>query len=122
MCGQLLEQQPSAASAEILAKARAEELAVLRRESESPDAPPDVLLRAAHVLAAEKDYDTSIALYRRALARQYVAPDWRLELARVLADAGKNDEAIREAETARRQRPNWDEAEKLLRDLRQQRR
>ncbi|MCJ7674310.1 MAG: hypothetical protein MUO33_04050, partial [Sedimentisphaerales bacterium] len=55
--------------------------------------------------------------YRRALALDYGQVYWRFSLARLLAEANRIDEAIREARICLRLRPEFEAAKKLIADL-----
>jgi tetratricopeptide (TPR) repeat protein len=54
---------------------------------------------------------------RLALELDYGRVEWRLERARVLAEAGRTDEALAEAKTCLRLRPTLEAARKLIGDL-----
>jgi hypothetical protein len=76
----------------------------------------------ARVSADAHDYDSAVRYYRRALTLDYGAVDVRLELARALSSQGHPDLALHEAETCLRQRPDWPQAEQLVKELQSQRR
>jgi O-antigen ligase/tetratricopeptide (TPR) repeat protein len=101
------------------ARRRAEELLAARAADAA--APPDVLISAARLAASKRDLDGAIGLYRRALQAEYARHDWRLELARTLADAARAPEALQEARIV--QRSGGDAvpaAQKLVGELSQQ--
>jgi tetratricopeptide (TPR) repeat protein len=101
-----------------LAAAKSEQESLVREQAKAPDAGRDVLLLAARYAAGDQDYPAAVNYYRRALARDYTATDIRFELAQTLVKAGDRDGATREVEMCLQQRPNWAEAEQLLKELR----
>ena len=97
--------------------ARRASAALVRAAAESPDAAPGDWVAYAEQRAAAGDRAAAIALVRRALGREYGQVDWRLRLARLLADDGQTADAIREAQLCLRQRPGWPEAVRLIEEL-----
>jgi len=63
------------------------------------------------------DNNSAIEYYRRALTLDYSQISWRIELARLLAEAGNVPEAMNQARICLRISPSSKEAEKLLADL-----
>jgi O-antigen ligase len=78
---------------------------------------PQDLAALAGIYRDEKNPEGAIELYRRALALEYGQVEWRLSLARVLADVGRSTEALREAEICLRQRPGDPDAQRLVGEL-----
>jgi len=95
--------------------ARAKE--VLRAETEQSTAPAWVFARLADVCKKQNDTAAAIANYRSALALDYGQVDWRLELARLLAQTGNIPEAIDQARICLRIRPQMTAAKELVADL-----
>jgi len=102
---------------DIVEKARARVVELLRQECSGPDAHASSLASLANVYRREKDYEAAIELYRRALALDYGQVPWRFALARLLADTDKIPEAIHEARICLRLSPQFKAAERLIEDL-----
>jgi len=96
------------------AQARAEAVALLKAKAEAPDAPAQALVSAARLKRSEKDYANAVRYLRRALATEQAQPAWRLELADVLAEMGRTQEAIQEAQQCLRMHPRMAEAMRLI--------
>jgi predicted Zn-dependent protease len=62
----------------------------------------------------EKDYPAAINYLGRALKLDYGEVDWRLAYAQSLAEVGRKDEAIHQAQIILRERPQMPEAQNLL--------
>jgi tetratricopeptide (TPR) repeat protein len=77
-----------------------------------------VPVNAANLFWRDGKLDEAIKYYRRALSRDYGAVDARLNLARLLMQTGRSDEALREVEICQRLRPGWTEAEQLAEEVR----
>jgi tetratricopeptide (TPR) repeat protein len=71
----------------------------------------------AGIYTKQHNYYAAIECYRRALATDYSRVQWRLELARLLAETQQIPEAIREIKICLRLRPGFKDAEKLLEKL-----
>lgn len=71
----------------------------------------------ARIYKQLNDNNSAIEYYRRALTLDYSKISWRIELARLLAEAGDVPEAMNQARICLRISPNSKEAEKLLADL-----
>jgi tetratricopeptide (TPR) repeat protein len=71
----------------------------------------------ANVYRKQKDVESAIEYYNRALALDYGQVQWRLTLARLLADTGKIAEAIHEARICLRLRPQLEAAKRLIEQL-----
>jgi tetratricopeptide (TPR) repeat protein len=89
----------------------------LRRRAAALDATPQELVSLARIENAGGDRQAAIELYRRAVAQDYRQIDWRLELAKLLAESNQLDEAIREVEKCLRLRPHHTPAVQLLDQL-----
>jgi O-antigen ligase/tetratricopeptide (TPR) repeat protein len=71
----------------------------------------------ANIYKKQGNNDAAIEYYRRALALDYGQVEWRLDLAKLLAQMQRIPEAMREARVCLRVRPQLQAAEKLLADL-----
>lgn len=87
---------------ETLPKLRATLAEMIESAAEDKNASAQALVEAARLAASQKNYDTAIKYYQRAFQIDYAQADWRLELARVLAENGNLTEAMSEAHTADR--------------------
>ncbi|NQT00582.1 MAG: O-antigen ligase family protein [Planctomycetes bacterium] len=102
---------------DIVEKAQARVIELLKEKCSGPDAPAWALASLANICRKEKDNEAAIAYYRRALALDYSQVYWRFALARLLADTDRIPEAIHEARICLRLRPEFKAAEKLIADL-----
>jgi tetratricopeptide (TPR) repeat protein len=89
----------------------------LRRRTEANDASAQELATLADIEFTRCKYEKSIALYRRALTKEYRQLDWRIRLARALAETGRFDDGINELRICLRLRQNHPDARKLLDEL-----
>jgi len=112
---EVLEQ--SGGSMELAASARKQAEKILTAEAGKENAASWLLAEMAALEARQKDYQSAVEFYRRALTRDYSRADWHLALAHVLANAGQSREAIHEARVCLRLRPTMEEAQKLIADL-----
>ena len=90
---------------------------LLKKKCSQPDAPASAFASVANIYRREGDNEAAIEHYRRALAIEYGHVQWRLYLARLLAETGRIPEAIHEAKICLRLRPKFAAAEKLIADL-----
>ncbi len=102
---------------EIAEKIQAKVINSLKARCQEPDAPAWVFASLANIYRKEKDNETAVTYYRRALALDYGQVYWRLALAGLLADTDHIVEAIHEARICLRLRPQFKPAEKLIADL-----
>ena len=102
---------------EILQSARLQHKKLTRQKAQRPDALPEDVARAAASFAAEGDHAAAVDAYRRALSRDYVNVNWRLELVRSLAARGQTEQAMQEARTCLRLRPGDPTAKRLIEEL-----
>ena len=102
---------------DIVEKAQARVVELLKEMCSEPDAPASALASLANICRKERDNEAAIEHYRRALALDYGQVQWRFELARLLAETGKIPEAIHEAKICLRFRPQFQAAEKLIEEL-----
>jgi tetratricopeptide (TPR) repeat protein len=102
---------------DIVEKARARVVELLKKRCSEPDAPASVLASLANICRRQKDNEAAIEHYRRALALDYGQVRWRFALAKLLAEVGRKPEAVHEARICLRLRPQFKEAEKLIADL-----
>ncbi len=96
---------------------RAQAITRLRELSRNSDTTPEQLAALAGLLQREKDWPAAIELYRRALSLDYGQVNWRLQLAKSLAEAGQADEAMSEAHICLRLRPEMAGAKQLIADV-----
>jgi tetratricopeptide (TPR) repeat protein len=92
--------------AELVDETRAKAMASLRQRASAPDASSYELAALARIDLAQGKVEPAIELYRRALVQDYRQVDWRLELARALADSDQIDAAIQEVRICLRLRAN----------------
>jgi len=90
---------------------------LLEAKCEEPEASADVFACLASVYERQGDHDKSIRLYRRALMLDHSRVDWRFCLASVLAACGQTAEAMEEAKTCLRLRPQYTAPNKLIKVL-----
>ena len=102
---------------ELAEKAQAQVVELLKQKCSEADAPASVLASVASIYRREGDNEAAIEHYRRALAIEYGHVQWRLYLARLLAETGRIPEAIHEAKICLRLRPKFAAAENLIADL-----
>jgi tetratricopeptide (TPR) repeat protein len=102
---------------ELAEKAQAQVVALLKKKCSQPDAPAAAFASMASIYGREGDNETAIKHYRRALAIDYSHVQWRLSMARLLAETDKIPEAIHEARIGLRLRPQFKAAEKFIADL-----
>ena len=102
---------------ELAKKAQAQVVELLKKKCSEANAPASVFASVANIYGREGDNEAAIEHYRRALALDYGQVQWRLNLARLLAETGKIPEAIHEARIGLRLRPKIAAAEKLIADL-----
>ena len=102
---------------ELVEQTRARVAQLVAEQSKDPDAPAWM-----HVFMAKEDVsqgrlDAAIERYRLALRKDYGQVRWHYELARLLAQAGRVQEAVSEARICLRFEPNYRPAKKLLEEL-----
>lgn len=102
---------------DIVQKAQARVVELLKERCSRPDAPASALASLASLYAKEKDPAAAISLYRRALVLDYGQVQWRLASAKLLAETNRIPEAIHEAKICLRLRPQFKAAEKLIEQL-----
>jgi tetratricopeptide (TPR) repeat protein len=102
---------------ELAEEARSLAVALLEERCSHPDAPAAAIATMASIYRKEGNFEAAIEYYRRALALDYSQIQWRLNLARVLAETNRVPEAIHEARIGLRLRPQFRAAEKLIADL-----
>lgn len=102
---------------EQVSKARAAAVQALKAQCDKPGVSASTLASVAAIWRQEKDTRAAIECYRRALALDYGQVGWRMELARLLAEAGRVSEARHEARVCLRLRPQLLSAQKLLESL-----
>ncbi len=110
-------QELGAKARALAAKARAATVQALKAQCQKGDATAPTLAHVASIWRQEKDIPAAIECYRRALALDDGQVGWRLELARLLAEAGRVPEAMHEARVCLRLQPQLATARKLLEDL-----
>jgi len=91
--------------------------ALLETKCSQPNAPASAFISLGNIYKRKQDDEAAINCYRRALTIDYGQVQWRLELARMFAKAGRIPEAMQEARTCLQLRPQFKAAEKLIEDL-----
>ena len=89
----------------------------LEARSQSPEASGGVFASLARIYQKEGDVDRAIEYYSRALVKQYSHVSWRFTRARLLADQGKLDEAIKEGKICLRLDSTFEAARRLVQEL-----
>ncbi|MBN1763792.1 MAG: O-antigen ligase family protein [Sedimentisphaerales bacterium] len=102
---------------ELSDRLRHKALELLEQKRLRPDLSAGMLAGLAYVYYQEKDYELAIEYYRRALALDYGRVQWRLLLARLLAETNQISEAVHEARICLRLYPRMPGAEELLAKL-----
>jgi tetratricopeptide (TPR) repeat protein len=102
---------------ELVDKAQARVLELLKTRCLEPDAPAGAFASLAGICRRKNDNEAAIEYYRRALALNYGQVYWRLALARLLAQMGRIPEAIHEARICLRLRPQFKAAQRLVAEL-----
>ena len=102
---------------ELAEQARTRARQTLKAMCDKPDAPGWALGRMADFYRQDSKHAEAMALYRRALDRDYGQVHWRLGFARSLAAEGQVDQAIREAKLCLRLRPQFVAAKRLIEQL-----
>ena len=99
---------------ELLADVREKVIMLLHQRCQEPDTPAVALVSLAEMYRSVGRATEAIESYRRALALDYGEVNWRLSLARLLAEVGELEEAVRETQTCLRFRPGYGPAVDLL--------
>jgi len=102
---------------ELVDQAQDRVLTLLKEQCTQPDAPASALISLAGIYKKNKDYDTAIDLYYRALVLDYGQVNWRLQLANLLADNKEIAKAMHEARICLKLRPQMKAAQTLIADL-----
>jgi len=101
-----------------LAKQTSQEIQnLLEEECSKLNAPASAFVSLANIYIKQQDNKAAIECYRRALALNYSQVQWRLTLARLLAETENIPEAIQQARICLRVRPQSKEAENLIADF-----
>ncbi len=113
---ELLDQSASKNSkyAELAETLRASALDRLRERIAAGEASASETAALAAKEMRDENFDSAVALYRRALSRQYGQVSWRLQLAHALYAQGEPEQALREAKACLRQRPELPAAVRLI--------
>jgi tetratricopeptide (TPR) repeat protein len=90
---------------------------LLQKECSQPNASASVFASYAECHIKEKNIEIAIEYYRRAVALEYNQVSWRFEMAKLLAQTGKIQEAIYEARICLRLCPHFTAAEELIANL-----
>ncbi len=102
---------------DIAKKAQAKIIEFLKAKCQKARAPAWAFASLANICRKENDNEAAIEYYRRALALNYGQVQWRLALARLLAETNRIPEAIHEARICLRLRPEFKAAKKLIEKL-----
>jgi len=89
----------------------------LRQRCELSDAPASAHASLANHYYRQGDVEAAIRQYRRALMKDYDQVGWHYRLAQLLAEAGRVDDALREARICLRLRSDHDAARRLIEQL-----
>ncbi len=101
-----------------LAKQTSQEIQnLLEAKCSKPNAPASAFVSLANIYIKQQDNKAAIECYHRALALNYSQIQWRLTLARLLAETENIPEAIQQARICLRVRPQLKAAENLIADL-----
>jgi hypothetical protein len=103
-----------AAHADVVGQARDKFLALMASEDQQNQATGWMLYEAANLYRDRGDFDSAVAYYEKAVAKDYGQVAWRFELAKCLAAQGDNKAALREARLCLRLRPQMTGAKKLI--------
>ena len=90
---------------------------LLKRQCEQSDVSAATLAYLARVYYKQEKYDLAIEYFRQAIALDYGRVQWRISLARMLAEVNRVPEAIHEAQVCLRLEPQMEAAKKLLASL-----
>ncbi|MHC4519549.1 MAG: tetratricopeptide repeat protein [Planctomycetota bacterium] len=104
-------------STESVDKVRHKIVTLLEQRCRVSDPPAWALAWLAGIYSRDGKAAEAIACYRQALALEYGRVAWRYNLARLLAETGAVVEAIHEAETCLRFRPEHARAKRLIKRL-----
>jgi tetratricopeptide (TPR) repeat protein len=102
---------------DIVTKARAHVIELLKKQCSADDAPASALAFLASICSRQKDNTAAMEYYQRALALDYGQVQWRFALAQLLAKANRIPDAINQARICLRLRPQFKAAERLIADL-----
>ncbi len=101
----------------LAAQANRRALALLRTRCEASDVPAELLIRLAKEDYRRKDLAGAAECYKRALLLDYGQVEWRMDLARVLAEENRIPEAMSEVRVCLRLREEYADAKVLLGEL-----
>jgi tetratricopeptide (TPR) repeat protein len=90
---------------------------LLEAKCSQADAIAPAFASLANIYRKQGNNDAAIEYYRRALALDYGRVEWRLDLARLLAQTQRIPEAMHEARVCLQVRPQLEAAKKLIEDL-----
>ena len=107
----------SDAHQELADQARAKVTELLEAKCDEPDVPATVFAALGYVYYKDNRQAEAIDCFRRGLALDYGQVDWRLTLAKLLADTDRTSDAIHEARICLRLNPQLKPAEKLIAQL-----
>jgi O-antigen ligase len=103
---------------QLLGEIKAKIKDLLEKKCQGTDALPSHLVLLAYIYSGEKGNEQkAVELYRRAIASDYGQIRWRLDLAALLAQAGRINDAMREANICLKIQPQLQEAKQLLGEL-----
>jgi len=102
---------------ELIDQARTKVRDLLKARCEEPGAPATAFASLGYVYYREKNVGQAVECLRRAVALDYGQVNWRLTLARALAETGHIEDAIHEARICLRLNPQLKAAERLIADL-----
>lgn len=82
-----------------------------------PNASAESFANLAALYNHNRDIEKAILYYQRALGLEYAQVSWRLTLARLLVTTGRIQDAIDQTRICLRIKPQFKEAEELLKEL-----
>jgi tetratricopeptide (TPR) repeat protein len=88
--------------------------ALVRAAADQKDAPPEILGEMGLLCVRQKDWEQAVSYLGRAELKAPDQMDWRLALARSLLEVGRTEEAVSEAQSILRHRPQWEPAQELI--------
>jgi len=96
---------------------RSQVVQLLRDKASQPDAPAGVYAALAGMCRQDKDFQSAIENYRKALVLDYGQVGWRYSLAALLAQENRPEEALEEARICLRFQPGHTAAKRLIEKL-----
>jgi O-antigen ligase len=102
---------------DLAAQAREKIRTLLELRCNEPDTPGSVFAQLGSIYSRQDNNEQAAEYYQKALAREYSQVYWRLELAKLLVEMDRVQEAMSEAKICLQLRPQLKAAENLVADL-----